>query len=35
VDITQLIADDHAEQRRLFALIEQVDPSEKDTLRAV
>jgi hypothetical protein len=35
VDITQLILDDHHEQRRLFAILEQVEPSDRDTLRAV
>ncbi len=35
MDITQLILDDHHEQRRLFALLEQVDPADRDTLRAV
>jgi hypothetical protein len=35
VDITQLILDDHHEQRRLFAILEQVDPADRDTLRAV
>ena len=35
MDITQLISDDHWEQRRLFALIEQVDPDDKGTLTAV
>jgi len=35
VDITQLILDDHHEQRRLFAILEQVDPADQDTLRAV
>lgn len=35
MDITQLILDDHHEQRRLFALLEQVDPADQDTLRAV
>jgi len=35
VDITQLILDDHHEQRRLFALLEQVDPADQETLRAV
>jgi hypothetical protein len=35
VDITQLILDDHYEQRRLFAILEQVDPADRDTLRAV
>lgn len=35
MDITQLILDDHHEQRRLFALLEQVDPSDKDGLGAI
>jgi hypothetical protein len=35
VDITQLIAEDHTEQRRLFALIEELGPNRKDALRAV
>lgn len=35
MDITQLIADDHAEQRRLFALIEQIGPSDPRALTAV
>jgi Hemerythrin HHE cation binding domain len=35
VDITQLILDDHAEQRRLFALLEQVDRADTGTLRAI
>jgi len=35
VDITQLILDDHYEQRRLFAILEQVDRSDTDTLGAV
>jgi hypothetical protein len=35
MDITQLIADDHAEQRRLFALIEQLAPTDHDALQAV
>lgn len=35
MDITQLIADDHTEQRRLFALIEQLDASDRDALKAV
>lgn len=35
MDITQLILDDHHEQRRLFAILEQVDPADRDTLRAV
>jgi hypothetical protein len=35
VDITQLILDDHHEQRRLFAILEQVDRSDTETLSAV
>jgi hypothetical protein len=35
VDITQLILDDHHEQRRLFAILEQVDRSDTDTLGLV
>jgi hypothetical protein len=35
MDITQLIADDHTEQRRLFALIEQIDPDDRSALQAV
>jgi hypothetical protein len=35
MDITQLIIDDHAEQRRLFALIDEIDGSEPDALKAV
>jgi hemerythrin HHE cation binding domain-containing protein len=35
VDITQLILDDHHEQRRLFAILEQVSRSDTDTLSAV
>ena len=35
MDITQLILDDHAEQRRLFAIIEQIDPKDIDALTAV
>jgi hypothetical protein len=35
VDITQLIAEDHIEQRRLFALIEELGSNDKDTLQAV
>jgi hypothetical protein len=35
VDITQLILDDHAEQRRLFAMIEQIDRDDVDSLSAV
>jgi Hemerythrin HHE cation binding domain len=35
MDITQLILDDHHEQRRLFAILEQIDPADADTLSAV
>jgi hypothetical protein len=35
VDITQLILDDHHEQRRLFAILEQVDRADTETLGAV
>jgi hypothetical protein len=35
VDITQLILDDHHEQRRLFAILEQVGRSETGALSAV
>jgi Hemerythrin HHE cation binding domain len=35
VDITQLILDDHHEQRRLFAILEQLDPADTGSLRAV
>jgi hypothetical protein len=35
VDITQLILDDHQEQRRLFAILEQVDRSDTEALAAV
>ena len=35
MDITQLILDDHAEQRRLFALIEQIDPGDTEALGAL
>lgn len=35
VDITQLILDDHHEQRRRFAMLEQLDPSDTDRLSAV
>jgi hypothetical protein len=35
VDITQLILDDHHEQRRLFAILEQVDRSDTGTLGVV
>jgi hypothetical protein len=35
VDITQLILDDHHEQRRLFAMLEQIDRDDAATLKAV
>ncbi|HEY4851439.1 MAG TPA: hemerythrin domain-containing protein [Streptosporangiaceae bacterium] len=35
MDITQLILDDHHEQRRLFAILEQIDRSDTATLSAV
>lgn len=35
VDVTQLILDDHHEQRRLFAILEQIDRSDIGTLSAV
>jgi len=35
VDITQLILDDHHEQRRLFAILEQIDPADTGTLAAI
>ncbi len=35
MDITQLILDDHAEQRRLFALVEQVDRNDTAGLAAL
>ena len=35
MDITQLILGDHAEQRRLFSIIEQIDPKDVDALSAV
>ena len=35
VDITQLILDDHHEQRRLFAMLEQIDRSDTEALAAV
>ncbi len=35
MDITQLILDDHHEQRRLFAILEQVDRTDTETLGAV
>ena len=35
MDITQLILDDHAEQRRLFAILEQIDRGNTAVLTAV
>jgi hypothetical protein len=35
MDITQLILDDHHEQRRLFAILEQVDRSDVRALTAI
>ncbi|HZS22593.1 MAG TPA: hemerythrin domain-containing protein [Pseudonocardiaceae bacterium] len=35
MDITQLILDDHHEQRRLFAILEQIDPADTGALDAV
>jgi hypothetical protein len=35
MDITQLILDEHAQQRQLFALIEQVDRTDTDSLAAL
>jgi hypothetical protein len=35
MDITQLILDDHHEQRRLFAILEQMDPADTAALDAV
>ncbi len=35
MDITQLILDDHAEQRRLFAILEQIDPENVGALTRV
>lgn len=35
MDITQLILDDHAEQRRLFALLEEIDSADIPSLTAV
>jgi hypothetical protein len=35
VDITELILDDHREQRRLFAILEQLDRSDAATLSVV
>ena len=35
MDITQLIAEDHTDQRRLFAFIDELGPENRDALRAV
>ena len=35
MDITQLILDDHHEQRRLFAMLDEIDGSDKRTLEAL
>ncbi len=35
MDITQVILDDHSEQRRLFAAIEEIGPGHPDELAAV
>jgi hypothetical protein len=35
MDITQLILDDHHEQRRLFSILEQISRSDIETLEAV
>ncbi|HEV7622948.1 MAG TPA: hemerythrin domain-containing protein [Amnibacterium sp.] len=35
MDITQVILDDHAEQRRLFAALEDIGPQHPDALAAV
>ena len=35
MDITQLILDDHHEQRRLFAMLEQINPANTDALSAI
>jgi hypothetical protein len=35
VDITQLILDDHREQRRLFAMVEQAGRADTGALPAV
>jgi len=35
MDITQLILDDHHEQRRLFAILEQIDRTETGVLSAI
>jgi len=35
MDITQIILDDHRDQRRLFAMIEQIDPADQAALGAL
>jgi hypothetical protein len=35
MDITQLILDDHHEQRRLFAMLEEIDRDDAPTLKAI
>ena len=35
MDITQLILDDHHEQRRLFAMIDQIDDDDSESLKAI
>ncbi|MEU6558080.1 hemerythrin domain-containing protein [Nocardia nova] len=35
MDITELILDDHREQRRLFAMLEQIDRGETDALSVI
>lgn len=35
MDICQLILDDHAEQRRLFSILEQIDPEDTDALSSI
>jgi len=35
MDVTQIILDDHRDQRRLFAMIEQIDPADTTSLAAL
>ena len=35
MDITQLILDDHHEQRRLFSILDQIDPGDTRALEAI
>lgn len=35
MDITQLILDDHHEQRRLFAMLDEINPADTATLEAI